>query len=142
MARERQPKPAAYHLLPIAEKRALAIDTQRERAVTCPDCDMQVMPVDLLAHLAERCEGRRAPGMSAKWVGWREAVAIIRRAIPQSEASAMMRLSRWARPNRRDITAVRSVGERGDRKYLLADLAKHLARRVTDGTNNAVSEEP
>ena len=96
------------------------------------------MPVDLLEHLTKRCAGRVAIRARARsGSAWREAVAIIRRAIPLSEASAMMRLSRWARPDRRDVIAVRGVGSRGERKYLLSDLAKHLSRTgVVVGTNN------
>lgn len=133
-----------YHSLPIAQKRAEAIARVREPAVTCPSCDTQVMPVDLLAHIEQRCPGPRAPGPSAKWVGWREAVAIIRRSIAgMSEPAAMMRLSRWSHPDRNQVVRVRARGTRGDRTYLHSDLVKHLARTgVVVATNKTVSEEP
>jgi hypothetical protein len=54
-----------YHKLPIAQKRAEALARAREPAVTCPDCDTQVMPADLLAHLRDRCPGQRDPGPGA-----------------------------------------------------------------------------
>lgn len=136
----------SYQKLSITQKRASDLARVREPAVTCPSCDTQVMPVDLLAHLEQRCTGPRDPGPSAKWVTWREAVAIIRRAMPQlqlSEAAAMMRLSRWSHPDRRGNIVVRPRGDRGDRKYLHSDLVKHLSRSgFVVGTNKNVSEEP
>lgn len=135
------PRPAEYHRLPIAQKRALAAATQREPAVACPACDTQVMPADLIAHLEQRCTGPREPGPGARWVTWREAVANIRRADRDlSEPAAMMMLSRWSRPDGRGVIAVRTRGTRGDRQYLFSDLAKNVARRmVVVGTNKRVS---
>jgi hypothetical protein len=104
-----------YHRLPIAEKRALAIGAQREPAVTCPTCDTQVMPADLLAHMEQRCAGPREPGPGARWVTWREALAM---GVPA------MTLSRWASAGH-----VRFMGERQDRRYLLRDLAQKIAQR-------------
>jgi hypothetical protein len=131
-----------YHRLPIAEKRALAIGSQREPAVTCPTCDTQVMPADLLAHMEQRCAGPREPGPGARWIIWRHAVAIIRRASPgMSEPAAMKRLSRWSLPDGRGVVAVRVRGSRGERQYLHADLVKHIAwSMVVVGTDKSVSE--
>lgn len=136
---------SSYQKLSIADKRALDLSRVRESSVSCPSCDMQVMPVDLLAHMRDRCAGQREPGLSAKWIGWREAVAIIRRSLPHlelSEAAAMMRLSRWSHSNQHGVTLVRPCGSRGDRKYLHSDLVKHLSRAgFVVGTNKTVSEE-
>jgi hypothetical protein len=131
-----------YHKLPIAQKRAEALARAREPAVTCPQCDVQVMTADLINHREQRCPGQREPGPGARWVGWREAVAIIRRAMQElSEAAAMMRLSRWSHANHRGVVLIRVTGTRGDRKYLHADLVKYLARPgVIVGTNRNVSE--
>lgn len=116
MARERQPKPAAYHLLSIGEKQVQATARVREPAVTCPDCDTQVTTVDLLAHLADRCPGPRTPGPSAKWVSWREAIAM---------GVGRQSLTRWVQAG-----FVRFVGERLDRKYLHRDLALKIAQQM------------
>jgi len=105
-----------YNKLPIAEKRAVDLARVREPAVTCPSCDTQVMPVDLLAHLESRCPGPRAPGPGAKWVTWREALAM---GVPR------VTLHRWV-----ENGFVRFAGEKQDRKYLLRDLAIKLAQRM------------
>lgn len=103
-----------YHRLPIAQKRAEGLARAREPAVTCPTCDTQVMPADLLAHIEQRCPGPREPGPGAKWLTWREATAI--------SGVTAMRLSRWANNG-----LVRFQGGRQDRKYLLRDLALRVA---------------
>jgi hypothetical protein len=104
-----------YHRMPIAQKRTVALARAREPSVTCQACDTQVMPVDLLAHLAERCPGPREPGPGAKWVSWREARGM---GVPA------MTLSRWASKG-----FVRFTGGRQDRRYLLRDLALKIAQR-------------
>lgn len=105
----------SYQKLSIHEKRARDLTSVRESAVSCPSCDTQVMPVDLLVHMEQRCQGPRDPGPSAKWVTWREALAM---GVPANT------LARWARSG-----FVRYVGERQDRKYLLRDLALKIAQR-------------
>jgi hypothetical protein len=115
MVRERSPTPAAYHKLSITEKRALDLDRVREPAVTCPSCDTQVMPVDLLPHLDQRCPGPRDPGPGARWIPHREVMAM---GVPRGT------LSRWANNG-----LVRFTGERQDRKYLYRDLAVKVAQR-------------
>lgn len=105
-----------YHRMSIAEKGAEALARVREPSVACPSCDTQVMPADLLAHVEERCEGPREPGPGAKWINWREAMAV--------NGVTPMRLSRWARNGH-----VRFVGERQDRKYLYRDLAMKVAQQ-------------
>lgn len=106
---------ADYRRLSVVQKRALDLSRARDAAVRCPECDMQVMPADLLAHLEQRCSGRPEPGPGAKWVSWREAIA---QGVPRET------LARWARSG-----LVRYVGERQDRKYLLRDLALRIAQR-------------
>jgi len=107
---------SGYHKLPIAEKRAAAIAGVREPSVTCPDCDTQLMPVDLPAHRKLRCTGRREPGPGAKWLPMREAM----------EFGGLTRetLMRWVREGH-----VRSKGTRGDRVYLLRDLVVPKPRK-------------
>lgn len=102
-----------YHSLPIAQKRAESLARVREPAVSCPICDTQVMPVDLIAHVEERCSGPREPGKGSKWLTWREALDL---------GVSRMMLSRWARSGK-----VRARGLRGDRQYLARDLQVLLA---------------
>jgi hypothetical protein len=111
----RMPTPASYHLLPIAEKRAQAIASVREPAVTCPICDTQVMPVDLLAHMDLRCPGPRTPGPGAKWISRAEALAM---------GISSQTFKRWV-----ERGFVRSTGQRKLRKYLHRDLAVKIAQR-------------
>lgn len=104
-----------YHKLPIADKRRAAIASVRESAVSCPRCDTQVMPEDLLAHLDQRCTGPREPGPGSKWVNWRQAIEL---GVPERT------LKRWVQAKH-----VRYQGGRGDRLYLRRDLVKRLALR-------------
>lgn len=104
-----------YHRLPIAQKRAEGIARMREPAVTCPSCDTQVMPAELLTHVEQRCEGPREPGPGAKWVNFREAMVL---GVPRAT------LSFWTRTGQ-----VRFLGERQDRQYLMRDLALKIAQR-------------
>lgn len=103
-----------YHLMTAAEKQAASNARMREQPVACPSCDTQVMPVDLLAH-QERCEGPREPGPGSKWINHRDAIA---RGVPRGT------LSRWV-----DKGLVRVRGGRGEREYLLRDVAKKIAQR-------------
>lgn len=107
-----------YHKLPIAEKRAEDLARVREPAVTCRICDTQVMRADLLAHIDNRCPGRREPGPGSKWVTWGEARAI---GVPKRT------IVRWVKRG-----YVRVKGGRGDRLYLHADLVDRLAQRKAD----------
>lgn len=104
---------SSYQRLPIAQKRAQNLDRVREPAVTCPSCDTQVMPADLLAHIEQRCAGPREPGPGAKWVNWREARAI----VPERT------LVRWV-----ERGFIRVRGERGERQYLHRDLATRVSQ--------------
>lgn len=104
-----------YHQLPIAQKRAESIARVREPAVTCPDCDTQVMTVDLHEHHVSRCPGRREPGPGSKWVTYREALAF---GVPKRT------LVRWVRRGH-----VRVKGGRGDRLYLLRDLTTRIVQQ-------------
>lgn len=74
-----------------------------------------VTTVDLLGHLASRCPGRREPGPGAKWVTFRDVLAL---GVPR------VTLSRWVQSGQ-----VRFVGERQERRYLHRDLALKIAQR-------------
>ncbi len=104
-----------YHRLPIAAKRAEAVGRMRAPAITCPSCDTQVMPVDLLAHLAQRCPGRREPVPGDQWLTSAEVLEL---GVPKQT------LSDWVT---RDEVRVR--GERGDREYLLRDVVLMIAQQ-------------
>jgi len=104
-----------YHKLDIAGKQALALERMREPAVACPVCDTHVTPRDLVEHMVRRCAGRRAPHPGSTWVGWREALRMVRQST----------LAGWVRRG-----LVRTRGGAGgalDRRYLLRDLAMCLA---------------
>ena len=107
---------STYQKLSISQKRASDLARVREPAVTCPRCDTQVMPSDLLGHLEQRCSGPREPGPGAKWISHREVMAM---GVPRAT------LSFWAGSGQ-----VRFLGERQDRKYLYRDLALKVAKRM------------
>lgn len=104
-----------YHRLPIAQKRAQALAVARESSVSCPACDTQVMPADLLKHMDERCTGLREPHGGSKWVVWGEALKL---------GIAKGTLHYWV-----DTGRVRWRGELQDRQYLLRDLVTIIAIR-------------
>lgn len=106
---------APYHQLSVAEKRAVSLAGMRESPITCPECDMHVTTTDLIAHLEQRCQGRRDPGPGAKWVSHAEALAL---GVPRQT------LSRWVANG-----FVRVTGGRMDRRYLHGDLARKVAQR-------------
>lgn len=100
----------------IAQKQAAAQGGMSEPTIACPSCDTQTTPRDLPAHMAERCPGPRPPGPRSTWVPFRDAVAA---GVPRAT------LSRWTHRGQ-----VRSRGDvRGDREYMLRDLAMMLAQR-------------
>lgn len=102
-----------YRKLSIKDKRALDLLRARDASVRCPQCDMSMVPADLLVHLEVRCAGRPEPGSGAKWVSARD--AIVRR-VPKAT------LSYWVKQG-----FVRARGGQMDREYLLGDLAKRIA---------------
>lgn len=104
-----------YHRLSITEKRTVALSRAREDSVACPDCFTKVTAVDLLPHMRERCAGRPEPEPFAKWVTWREAIAMGVKART---------LAWWA-----ERGFVRFRGEKQDRKYLLKDLAIKISQQ-------------
>lgn len=105
---------SAYHRLPIADKRRLAIAQVREPFVRCPACDTQLIPADVPAHVRERCTGRPEPHPLARWVTWREAVAMGMSAATLNRAVA--------------TGVVRARGKRSKRVLLLRDVVLELAR--------------
>lgn len=106
---------ARYHHLSIGEKQALHRESMREPSVVCPACETQTTATDLVRHIDTRCPGPREPNPHAHWISWREALAL---GVPRAT------LSYWARHG-----AVRFLGERQDRRYLLRDLAQRIANQ-------------
>lgn len=109
-------KPSAYHRMSLAEKERHTRERAREPAITCPVCEVQTTVDDLLAHLAERCEGRREPHHASRWVTWREALSM-----------GILRgtLSRWVQ--RREVRVKFLDGQRA---YLLRDLVRLVTTRT------------
>lgn len=104
-----------YHRMGIGAKQAHARDQMREPSVVCPVCDTHVTPRDLVDHMARRCTGRRAPHPGSTWVGWREALRLVRQST----------LAGWVR---RGLVRTRAgAGGALDRRYLLRDLATCIA---------------
>jgi hypothetical protein len=107
--------PNAYHRLSVVAKRARLLAAGREPPVTCPACETGLPPEDLLGHLTQRCTGARQPHHRARWLTWREALAIAPRA----------NLSRWVTRGE-----VRTRGEAGpERRYLLRDVVQLVAEQ-------------
>lgn len=104
-----------YRRMSVAEKQAHQRERAREPAVVCPVCETQTTAADLIVHAKTRCPGQREPNPAAKWVSWREALAL---GVPG------LWLSRWVQRGE-----VRAQGERGDRRYLLRDVATRFAAR-------------
>lgn len=104
-----------YHKLSLQQKQAAALSSMREPARTCPWCDTQLTRSDLLRHMETRCPGRREPGPGAKWLVWRDAIAL----VPKRT------LIRWTHRGH-----VRTKGGRGDRLYLHGDIVDRLAARM------------
>lgn len=102
-----------YHRLSIQEKQRSALDQARERPTHCPTCETALMPSELLQHMAERCPGQREPHPAARWVSWKQALAM---GVPRRT------LLFWIKRG-----YVRRRGERGDRRYLLRDLVRRTA---------------
>lgn len=126
----KSPRPNRYHLLSIAEKRTEALTNARENPITCQECDMRVMPADLISHMESRCPGPSAPAPGSRWLSGREARAI---------GVAKSTLSFWANRG-----FVRVSGEGMDRRYLERDLVKSIQisgirmrnrRRSSNGLN-------
>jgi hypothetical protein len=129
-------KPAEYRRLSIVAKQARQLAAMREPPVTCPHCDVQTAPADLLRHVENSCPGSRQPHPLSKWVTWAEALQL---GVPP------MALSRWVRQGRVRwrvsvrVDSQRRPGRPVRRMYLLRDISKLLAirsrisnRRVTN----------
>jgi hypothetical protein len=114
MARFQRASP--YHLMPLAQKQAMAQERLVEQPVRCPGCGTATTPADLRGHL-DRCPGasEREPGPASSWLDRRAAVAL---GVPAET------LHYWARTGK-----VRTRGDRMDRKYLFRDLARRVAIR-------------
>jgi hypothetical protein len=103
----------SYHRMSLAQKQATARDRMREALLSCPICEVQMPPAELVAHREQPCD-RREPHPAAKWVTWREALSM----APKRS------MLRWIKRG-----AVRFRGERGERLYLLRDIATRLSRQ-------------
>lgn len=113
-----------YHRMSIGEKQAYARSSMREPSVVCPRCEVSMPPVDLIAHMEARCEGRRDPHPASKWIDWKDALKI---------AGSKGTLGTWIK--RGDV---RFDGPKQERKYLLRDVVKMAAcRRKFDIANRA-----
>lgn len=108
-----------YHRLSLGRKQALAMARMREQLVTCPTCEIQMPPAELVAHMAQPCV-RREPHPGAKWVTMREAVAM---------GVEKRTLQKWAAYGK-----VRFRGVWPDRQYLLRDIAVKIANLRRRGT--------
>ena len=108
--------PHAYQLLSVAEKMARSLAVAREQPVRCPACSMACVVEQLLAHVRERCEGRPEPGPLARWLTWREAVAM---GLPKT---GLHRATAQGH--------VRAHGPLKRRLYLARDVVLEVARRA------------
>lgn len=115
--RQRKRIKSRYIMRALMLRRAKALGDVREPAVACPGCGTRIMPVDLLAHLRDRCPGPPEPVAGSQWATWGEAVEMVKLA-----GVSEMALSRWVRRGE-----VRYRGARGDREYLLRDLVLKVA---------------
>lgn len=107
--------PVPYAKLSAAEKEATALDRMREPELACPRCETKTTAIDMLRHLDERCTGPREPHPQSKWIRRSEAM----RWVPEPT------LHRWARAG-----LIRQRGRgRGQREYLLRDVARQVALR-------------
>jgi hypothetical protein len=101
---------AEYRKKSIKEKEA----ANRQHGIPnrCPECDVAVSPEDSIRHRKELCPGRPDPHPNARWVYHRQALAMGISAKELSELSA--------------ARIVRTMGEKGHRRYLMRDIAKHM----------------
>lgn len=57
-----------YHLLSAADKESYAVSRLRPSPLRCPDCEVGLMPEDLLPHQDKRCPGLPAPRPGDRWM--------------------------------------------------------------------------
>ena len=107
--------PTHYNKLPASEKTRRNCDKMREPAVTCPLCEAKTPVDDLLAHIRDRCPGKRELHPRSRWVTWSEAVAM---GVPAET------LKRWVLRKR-----IRRRGPSRKRRYLARDIVKLVAAR-------------
>lgn len=110
-----------YQRMSLREKQALSLERMREAPVRCPVCGMALDVDDLLTHRRERCPGAGEPGPAARWITWREALAM---------GVAKGTLSGWIARG-----LVRVEGTRRHRRYLLRDLVLVLIASSEARTN-------
>ena len=111
-------KSGKYRELSAPEKRAEALKRIREPGVVCPVCEAKCDAADLVAHVEQRCTGPREPHEHARWITTAEALEL---------GASRRTLYRWAEANR-----LRTRLVRGERQYLLRDVARRLAELRAD----------
>jgi hypothetical protein len=122
----------AYTRMGARGKREYARDLLREPPVTCPDCEVQTTPIDLPAHRAKRCPGRRDPPPGARWIPWRET-----RWVGVPERTLRRRIQRGQ-------VRYREKSD-GTREYLLRDLVRvdcQKGNRQPNGLTNERQNDP
>lgn len=112
-----------YHKLTVEEKEKRNRDRMREPAVTCPHCEVKMPVAELLAHVNERCEGKREPHPLSKWLTWTEVVSL---------GAPVANIKRWVAEGR-----IRTRGKPGKRakRYLARDAVKLVALRLHRSKN-------
>ena len=88
-----------------------------EPPMRCVVCEMAVQPDDLLAHVDGRCPGRPEPHRRSRWLTLKDASRI------GPTQRTVLRLAA-----RKEI---RTKGEKGHTRYLMRDIARYQAGRVT-----------
>lgn len=107
-----------YRRMSVSAKQAVHRDRMREPGVSCPHCDAQTTPADLLRHV-EICAGPREPHPLSKWAAWPEVRGL---GVPKQT------LGRWVKQGR-VRSRIRAQGARAFRLYLLRDVTKLVAFR-------------
>jgi hypothetical protein len=106
-------KTTDYHKMSVADKERH--NRQHAPPTRCPHCDVAVQADDLVAHVTTRCPGKPELHPRSRWVNHRQALKM---GVSRSELHRLLERDK-----------IRVKGETGSRRYLLVDLAKHIAIR-------------
>lgn len=109
---------SGYHRLSVADKQFQYRNRMSEPSTPCPVCETQLAVADLLAHLALRCPGRRAPHPRARWISWRGALAL---GVPRGTLHRWVAQG-WVQVRRQDS---------GERSYLFREVVQRTAQLRT-----------
>lgn len=104
-----------YNSLSATEKLRRAHAALVEPPLHCEVCGCAVQVGQLADHVAKRCPGPPAPGVSSRWITLAE---VIRLGVPERT------LFHWVHAGR-----IRSSGRAGRTRYLLRDIDRALAQR-------------